>query len=85
VFHRGAAEVVIRALTHPPPPQVVAGLTPREVDVLRLLSGGLSNAVIAERLGVSAKTVRNQVSAVLAKIGVSSRQAAAEWARGAGV
>jgi len=85
VFHRGAADVVVRALTCPTPPQVVAGLTPREMDVLRLLSGGLSNAVIAERLGVSAKTVRNQVSAVLAKIGVPTRQAAAEWARSAGV
>lgn len=53
--------------------------------MLRLLTGGCTNTVIAQRLGVSAKTVRNQVSAVLAKIGVSSRQAAADWARAAGM
>jgi DNA-binding NarL/FixJ family response regulator len=53
--------------------------------VLRLLAAGLTNAVIAQRLGVSAKTVRNQVSAVLAKVGVPTRQAAADWARSAGV
>ncbi len=61
------------------------GLTRRESDVLRLVAAGLGNAAIGARLGVSAKTVRNQVSAVLTKLGVSSRTEAAERARRAGL
>jgi DNA-binding NarL/FixJ family response regulator len=59
-----------RTLQHP------AGLTPREAEVLLRLVEGLSNAAIAERHGVSARTVEHQVSAVLAKLGVDSRAAA---------
>jgi DNA-binding CsgD family transcriptional regulator/tetratricopeptide (TPR) repeat protein len=59
-----------RTLHHP------AGLTPREAEVLLRLVEGLSNAAIAERHGVSARTVEHQVSAVLAKLGVDSRAAA---------
>ena len=56
-----------------------AGLTPRQVDVLALLVEGLSNAEIATRLTLSAKTVDHHVQAVLRKLGVASRgQAAAE-------
>jgi DNA-binding NarL/FixJ family response regulator len=56
-----------------------AGLTPRQADVLALLVDGLSNAEIATRLTVSAKTVDHHVQAVLRKLGVASRgQAAAE-------
>jgi DNA-binding NarL/FixJ family response regulator len=56
-----------------------AGLTPRQVDVLALLVDGLSNAEIATRLTLSAKTVDHHVQAVLRKLGVASRgQAAAE-------
>jgi DNA-binding CsgD family transcriptional regulator len=50
-----------------------AGLTTREIDVLRLLAEGLSNAEIARRLSVSSKTVDHQVSAILAKLEVHSR------------
>ena len=55
----------------------VAGLTPRQVDVLTLLAEGLSNAQIADRLTLSAKTVDHHISAVLGKLGVSSRGQAA--------
>ena len=86
VFHAGAADVVISALAAGTErPAAAFGLTPREADVLRLLSGGLSNQAISARLGISAKTVRNQVSAILAKLGLPSRHAAAEWARSAGL
>jgi DNA-binding NarL/FixJ family response regulator len=50
-----------------------SGLTEAEAQVLRLLAEGLDNRSIAERLGKSEKTVRNQVSVVLSKLGVHSR------------
>ena len=49
------------------------GLTPRQVEVLALLGEGLSNAAIAQRLYISERTVHHHVSAVLTKLGVSSR------------
>lgn len=56
-------------------------LTAREHDILDLLALGLPNAAIAARLHLSDKTVRNHVSAILAKLGVDSRHGAAELAR----
>jgi DNA-binding CsgD family transcriptional regulator len=55
----------------------VVGLTPRQADVLALLAEGLSNAEIADRLTLSAKTVDHHVSAVLGKLGVTNRGQAA--------
>jgi len=57
------------------------GLTGRQREVLALLAEGLSNAGIAARLTLSAKTVDHHVSAVLAKLGVASRGQAAAVAR----
>jgi DNA-binding NarL/FixJ family response regulator len=57
------------------------GLTPRQVDILRLLTEGLSNGEIAARLHLSPKTVDHHVSAVLAKLDVHSREEAAELVR----
>jgi DNA-binding NarL/FixJ family response regulator len=50
-----------------------AGLTARELEVVTLLADGLRNALIAQRLVVSEKTVDHQVSAVLRKLDVRSR------------
>jgi len=50
------------------------GLTERQVVVLQLMSEGLTNAAIADRLIVSVRTVDSHVAAVLAKLGVQSRQ-----------
>ncbi len=86
VFSPGAAQVVLEAAADSTSePSRRLGLTPREADVLRLLGSGLSNAAIATRLGLSAKTVRNQVSVVLAKLAVSSRAEAAVRARTLGL
>jgi DNA-binding CsgD family transcriptional regulator len=57
-----------------------AGLTVREKEVLALLSEGLPNREISQRLFISERTVQHHVSAVLSKIGVSSRAAAAREA-----
>ncbi|WP_260610057.1 response regulator transcription factor [Streptomyces sp. WAC06614] len=51
----------------------VARLTEREADVLRLMSGGLSNQEISERLGVGPQTVKTHVASVLAKTGSRDR------------
>ena len=59
----------------------VGGLTDREVEVLDLLDEGLRNAEIAERLHLSEKTVGHHVSAILAKLGASSRLEAVRRAR----
>jgi DNA-binding NarL/FixJ family response regulator len=54
-----------------------AGLTARQSEILRLLAAGMSNAEIAERLVVWVRTVDHHVSAVLQKLGVTSRREAA--------
>ena len=60
-------------------------LTARERDILRYLAVGETNARIARRFGLSEKTVRNQLSAVFAKLGVSDRVQAALLARDVGL
>ena len=62
-----------------------AGLTAREQEVLALLSEGLPNREISRRLVISERTVDHHVSAVLAKIGVSSRTEAAREAARMGI
>ena len=56
-------------------------LTNRERQVLEQLMNGSSNDQIVQRLGLSDKTVRNYVSAVYSKLGVSSRAEAVVWTR----
>jgi LuxR family maltose regulon positive regulatory protein len=63
----------------------LAELTPAELRVLRLLSSHLSYPQIAARLEVSPNTVKTQVRAAFAKLGVSSRDEAVELCRGLGL
>lgn len=57
------------------------GLTPRQAEVLELLTEGLTNAEIGARLHISPRTAGHHVSAILAKLNVDSRHEAAELAR----
>ncbi|MEV6413531.1 response regulator transcription factor [Kribbella sp. NPDC051718] len=60
-------------------------LSPREREILAMLADGSSNAVIGERLYLSASTVKDYVSAILAKLGVTNRVQAAVLAHRAGL
>jgi DNA-binding CsgD family transcriptional regulator len=60
-------------------------LTPRELDVLKLVAQGLSNPDIARRLVLSEHTVHRHLANILRKLGLSSRAAAAAWGVRAGL
>jgi DNA-binding NarL/FixJ family response regulator len=62
------------------PPAGAHGLTPRELEVLRLVAAGQTNRAIAEELVLSARTVDRHVSNILAKLRVPSRAAATAYA-----
>jgi DNA-binding NarL/FixJ family response regulator len=64
------------SLEHPAPPTTHA-LSPRELQVLRLLADGHDNAEIAAALYISAQTVKHHVSMILSKLGVENRVQAA--------
>ena len=63
-----------------PAPKHPDDLTAREVEVLRLVGRGLSNAQIAEELVVSLLTVKAHLRSIYSKVGVTSRSAATRYA-----
>jgi DNA-binding NarL/FixJ family response regulator len=62
------------------PRAAAGGLTPRELEVLRLVARGLTNKLIASELFLSEKTVDRHVSNIFGKIGVTTRAAATAFA-----
>ena len=74
-----AGKVIEQVSSHQtqPPTFITGKLTEREVEVLRLIAKGLSNTDIADKMYLSEGTVRNHVSAILTKLGVSDRTQAA--------
>ena len=62
------------------PPDINAPLTPREFQVLKIISLGLSNQEIADSLGISIETVKEHVQNILRKLQVKDRTQAAVWA-----
>jgi NarL family two-component system response regulator LiaR len=77
VLDPSAAGRLLQALAGPREPQP---LTPREREVLALLSRGFTNKRIAADLGVSEKTVKTHVGSILSKLGVTDRTQAALYA-----
>jgi DNA-binding NarL/FixJ family response regulator len=86
-----AQRQVVAALSEPAPPTSAAGpdlpdeLTPREAEVLALIAAGLTNSEIAERLVVSAATVKSHVNHIFAKIGARDRAQAVVYAYANGI
>jgi non-specific serine/threonine protein kinase len=72
------AEAVAAALAPFSPPEAVSGvsLTPREVEILRLLASGMTDPAIAVALFISPRTVENHVARLFGKLGVRTRAAA---------
>jgi DNA-binding NarL/FixJ family response regulator len=71
------SKLVERLLQPPQDDPMVAGLTPREQDVLALIAEGQTNRQIGEQLGLAEKTVKNYVTAILMKLGMQRRTQAA--------
>jgi NarL family two-component system response regulator YdfI len=65
------AEPAPGIVSGPKPP--LATLTPREIEVLRLLADGASNKIIAHKLGISDHTVKFHVTSILSKLNASTR------------
>jgi DNA-binding CsgD family transcriptional regulator len=66
-------------------PDVVASLTAREREVASLIAEGRSNRAIADRLGVSERTVETHVRNVMTKLGLANRTQIAAWTLRAGL
>ncbi|MBV9464958.1 MAG: response regulator transcription factor [Solirubrobacterales bacterium] len=81
---RAATAVLDRVRSHGVEPEPTGDgtpqLSPRELEVLRLLARGLENAEIAASLGIGPRTAKNHVSSILAKLGVTNRIQAAVYA-----
>jgi DNA-binding CsgD family transcriptional regulator len=76
VFHAELAAFLGQAQPEQPRAIRDAGLTPAEAIILGLVAEGLDNKAIADRLGKSVKTIRNQLSVIFSKLGVHSRSQA---------
>jgi DNA-binding NarL/FixJ family response regulator len=63
-----------------PPTASISFLTPREREIIRLLSQGFNNSVIARSLHVSRETIKLNLKSIYRKIGVANRTQAAVWA-----
>ncbi|MEY2535698.1 MAG: hypothetical protein QOF29_3608, partial [bacterium] len=76
-LHPRAARAVVSVPGEGDP---LAGMSSREQDVLRLIAAGLTNHVIAERLGICDTTVKAHLTRIYRQIGVADRTQAALWA-----
>ena len=81
----GAANGLAAAIAAPGRPSPFPQLSERELEVLALMARGYDNATIARRLFLAEKTVRNRVSAILARLQATTRAEAIAQARDAGL
>jgi DNA-binding CsgD family transcriptional regulator len=75
-----AATPAMPVVRTPSPGIAVAGLSPREIEVLRLIAAGLPTAEIAEQLYLSPRTVTTHLASIYNKLGFNSRSAATRFA-----
>ena len=80
VYAREQIELARRALVRQPHRSSPAGLTRREVDVLRLIAEGKTTRDVATQLFISSKTADNHIQHIYTKIAVTNRAAATRWA-----
>ena len=85
ILDPGIAQQVIASNTTRAPERPFPTLTDREYNVLDRLARGLRNEAIAARMGISTKTVQNNVSSILLKLGATDRAQAVARARDAGL
>jgi DNA-binding NarL/FixJ family response regulator len=85
IFDRGIAPRVIAATGTPEVDRPFPVLTDREYEILDRLARGLRNDAISARMGISMKTVQNNVSTILLKLGAADRAQAVALARDAGM
>jgi len=85
VLGRGATAAVVAAAAIAPRTDGLARLDTRELEILELLVQGLTTAQAAARLFLAPKTIRNRVSDLVGKLGVTSREDAIELAKASGI
>jgi DNA-binding NarL/FixJ family response regulator len=77
-----AASALLAERTRRPPAEE---LTAREREILALVADGLPNKIIARRLGITERTVKNNLTHIFQRIGVTHRTQAALWAARHGI
>jgi DNA-binding NarL/FixJ family response regulator len=85
VVGRGASAAVVAAAVAAPRTDALGALDARDLEILELMARGLTTSQVAGRLYLAPKTIRNRISAILAKLAVASRQEAVAMARSAGL
>ncbi len=85
VLGRGASAAVVAAAASAPRTDALSVLDARDLEILELLVRGLPTSQVAARLFLAPKTVRNRVSDMLTKLGVSSRDEAIVLGRAGGL
>jgi DNA-binding NarL/FixJ family response regulator len=85
VLGRGTTAAVVAAAAVAPRTDGLAGLNTRDLEILELLVQGLTTSQVAARLFLAPKTIRNRISDLVGKLGVTSREDAIEFAKASGI